>query len=146
MSIFLTNLPWIYDKLSATGCVHILSDIILAANRSQKYLRVLEDFLQNNIRSLNYDAQQFYVMFQKYLDSRVGESSDLKSDPIVTQWLTYLTELRSTSLAILNDINREEMIDSNIAFDLIVNLGEQGRFVATLNTAKEEICVWDVPR
>ncbi|KAJ6649686.1 putative WD repeat-containing protein, partial [Pseudolycoriella hygida] len=147
-SLYLTDINWIYSKLNATGCVHILNDIYLIGKsrlKSNKHLQLLEKFLTTNIRPLNYDGRQFYSLFPAFLKKALKANADLPNDKIVSQWLDqlkvipipYLEELVST------EVETEQKV---VGYDAIMNLGGKGYFVASLSTEREEICVWDVPK
>lgn len=145
-AIYLTDLNWIQEKLKATKCVQfILNDIYLIdanARKHHEHLNVLQEFLETFIQAINYDADQFYPLFKYYLLNR----SDLPNG-ICKKWLTECDGLTITYLDIL-DCGAKIMPNDNQnnGYDLLVNLGGDGYYVASLNTLREEICVWNVPK
>lgn len=148
LSPYLTDINWIFNKLNATGCIHILNDIYLNENsylKSNKHLQILEKFLTANIRSLNYDGRQFYSLFPAFLNKQLKTDSDLRNDKVVTQWLEQLKTIPIPYLEEL--ISAEEESDQTaVGYDAIINLGGKGYFVASLSTEREEICVWDASK
>lgn len=148
LSPYLTDINWIYGKLNATGCNHILNDIYLNGKsylKSNKHLQLLEKFLTTNIRSLNYDGRQFYSLFPAFLDKQLKTECDLRNDPVVIRWLEQLKVIPIPYLEEL--ISAEEEKDQKIVgYDAIMNLGGKGNFVASLSTEREEICVWDASK
>lgn len=145
-AIYLTDLSWIQAKLKATKCVqYILSDIsmIEATTRKQhKHLKILQHFLKTFIQPINYDADQFYPLFKYYLRNY------LKDDPNesnATKWLAECDAITSSYLDILKSVSGSSSQNQCNGYDLISNLGD-GYFVASLNTEREEICVWNVPK
>lgn len=100
------------------------------------------------MRSLDYDARQFYSLLPAFLDKEQQLNTDLSNDPIIQQWLEHLKSIPIPYLVTLSHENDEcnEDQDTNIGYDVITNLCGEGYFVASLSTVREEICVWDVPK
>uniref|UniRef100_A0A0K8TLW2 Putative wd40 domain protein n=1 Tax=Tabanus bromius TaxID=304241 RepID=A0A0K8TLW2_TABBR len=157
-SKYLTDLQWIHDKLVATGCVQILSDIYLVENYlkskgdsldSQKHLHLLKRFIESHIRELNYDGDQFYALLYSYIQQQIKKTPQVNEDSFIKQWNEYLAGIKSTYLERLNEFVVHEQGENDkkksIGFDAIMNLGGKGYFVASISTEREEICVWDVP-
>lgn len=150
-SLYLTDLNWIQTKLKATKCVQcILNDIYLIELSSRtkfKHLDIMQHFLETYIQPINYDADQFYPLFKHYLITCAMSDNTIETDDICKKWIQDFESVSISYLDILNnaiDVIADE--DSNGGYDLISNLGGNGYFVASLNTQREEIRVWDVPR
>lgn len=146
-SIYLTDLNWIQTKLKATKCVqNILNDIYLidAETRTNcKHLEILQRFLETYIQPINYDADQFYSLFKFFLINAMKTDDSIASNAVCTKWLSDFDAIPYTYLDILAN---EGAGDGSEGYDLLSNLGGSGYFVASLNTKREEICVWNVPR
>lgn len=140
-STYLTDLRWIQHKLTATKFVQtILNDIYLldaATRNTTQHIRVLIEFIERYLHALNYDAGQFYPLLKHYLNELNVESDVCK------QWQHECNAITITYLDI-----RASPINVNDAtpygYDLITNLG--GYFVASMNTKREEICVWNIAK
>ncbi|XP_055372101.1 uncharacterized protein LOC129606063 [Condylostylus longicornis] len=168
-SIYLTDLQWIHDKLVATGCVQILSDIFLAESQlnksglkldSQAHLIILKQFIETHVPELNYDGDQFYTLFNSYIQNSSKTNPIILKSNIINKWKEYLIGIKSTYLERLNQLtpSNEEQNGPNIddktiddndkktRFDNIMNLNGKGYFVASISTSREEICVWDVSK
>lgn len=174
-TLYLTDLSWIYNKLNATGCVHILNDIYIVeqlprtsstiAPSTMKHILLLWKFLELHIRPLNYDARQFYSLIPAYVRDSCELDDSLATDAVISKWLEhfkaipipYLETLLTTDDTL--EKKRKESganeatvtVDATpaktlIGYDVITNLGGDGYFVASLSVDREEICVWDVPR
>lgn len=152
-SPYLTNLSWIYTKIKATKGVHyILNDLYLleAGQRSKsKHLVLLQSFLEKHIRPINYDADQFYPLLKSFVQKATVDDPELENDAVCRQWME---DFEAIPISYLEHVanNEVEDDDSNAktpyGYDAIVNLGGNGFFVASISTAREEICVWDVSR
>lgn len=140
-STYLTDLRWIQHKLTATKFMQtILNDIyLLDANTRNQYehIRVLRTFIERYLQAINYDASQFYPLLKHYLNA-----SEHTSD-VCKQWLNECNAITMTYLEI-----QKSPVNVNDAtpygYDLIANLG--GAFVASLNTKREEISVWNIAK
>lgn len=145
-AIYLTDLSWIQAKLKATKCVqYILSDISLidATTRKQHtHLQILQHFLETFIQAINYDADQFYPLFKYYLRNYLKDNSN---DLNASKWLDDCDAVTCSYLDILKSVSDSPTQGRSNGYDLISNLGD-GNFVASLNTEREEICVWNVPK
>lgn len=149
-SLYLTDLNWIQTKLKATKCVQcILNDIYLielSSRTKHKHLDILQHFLETFIQPVNYDADQFYSLFKHYLSTCAISDSTIEADPIYKKWIHDFDSISISFLEILNNAANATGHDSTNGYDLICNLGGSGYFVASLNTQREEIRVWNVPR
>lgn len=155
-SSYLTELTWIYSKIKSTKSVHyLLNDLYLvSAERlaSHKHLVLLKAFLETNIRPINYDADQFYPLFKTFIVSSAAADADTANDAICQQWLadlehipiSYLENLTETTIGDRPEGDEATAATTDIGYDYLVNLGGKGYFVASINTSREEICVWDV--
>lgn len=155
-SPFIADISWIQYKLIATGCVHLLNDIYLIINNfkdnfnkmniEHKYdhLIVLRKFLEINFKALNYDAQQLYSCFMHYI--KMNDNSDLKENNkfinnVLETWLNEMYATDTIYYEKLVIVNNDENV--NHGYDTIMNLNRKGFFVISLNTEREEICVFD---
>lgn len=107
-SRYLTDLTWIFNKLNATGCVHILNDLYdaigehasLATDRKssavelmveppsiKNHTDLLRQFLEQHFRPLNYDARQLYSLMPAYVERECQLNAKLSSsDPVIREW------------------------------------------------------------
>lgn len=107
-TLYLTDLSWIYNKLNATGCVHILNDIYIIeqlrknssstattiiTSNTNKHIPLLRKFLELHIRPLNYDARQFYSLFPAYVQQACELDETLASDEVVQKWLEHFKDI-----------------------------------------------------
>lgn len=151
-AIYLTDLNWIQAKLKATKCVqYILNDILLiesTVRKQQDHLNVLQHFLETYIQPINYDADQFYPLFKHYLINHIKNdpNGEKATESICSKWLTECNAISSSYLDILSNDTNPVSNDNDGGYDLISNLGGDGYFVASLNTVREEIRVWNVPK
>lgn len=155
-SMYLTDLSWIFDKLNATSCEHILNDIYLvdADERSNvAHITLLEKFLTRYLRPLNYDARQFYSLMPAFVKQEVDANANLVNDSnVVKGWLDHFSN--AIPIPYLVTLSGDEQSDEpneggdqeKIGYDVLTNLNGKGYFVASLSTAREEICVWDVAK
>ncbi|EDV32030.1 uncharacterized protein Dana_GF14243 [Drosophila ananassae] len=170
---YFTDLPWIANKVHATGPDHLLNDILqanwLATNNandsapSYVHINFLKEFLEQYLHELSYDGKQFYTLMKYYLKTRFRESPELKDDEKIRSWWECTNELEFAFLEILNaDIdaengNRLEPEQENATvegeaqetnpvkgYDVLMNLPQPGCYVASLCTERAEICIWDV--
>ncbi|XP_062545784.1 uncharacterized protein LOC134212179 [Armigeres subalbatus] len=163
-SSFLTDLGWLHEKLTATGCVHLLNDIYLAnltensGVQAFAHLLVLKKFLETYYKALNYDGQQMISLLNVYITAEMkADGSSLADNAVLKKWcnfidsspLTYLQKLEfSEPNFVTEDEKKESGNDkiSSVGYDLIMNLNIDGFFVISLSTEREEICVWDVAK
>lgn len=122
-----------------------------------EHIEVLKDFLETHSNALDYDHRQFYGLLRISLEKRLREGYELKSD-ICKQWLEVSRNPPIPTLVAINEdfykvIESREKRELSMAegfdaksFDLIVRLEKCGKYVATVSTEREEICVWDVSR
>lgn len=154
-SIYLTDLDWIQTKLRATKCVQcILNDIHLISesdSTNSKSLDALKQFLEINIRPINYDANQFYPLFKYFIKNKIAGDPELSQNVIYQKWLSAFESIPISYLDIIdqkasNTTGDDVQNAAVVGYDVIANLGGNGYFVASLSSIREEICVWNVPR
>lgn len=154
-SEYLIDLSWLYAKLKATKCVqYVLSDVYLlnaSAAGERKHIVLLKRFLETHIQALNYDAEQFYPMLKRCIKQAIKTDGTLSEDTIVKGWITNLQKISHSYLEIINSDINENDVDAQengqpCGYDSIVNLGDKECFVASLSTARGEICVYDASR
>jgi hypothetical protein len=144
-SPYQTDLTWIYNKINAAGCVHLLNDINLLTNNNalDDHLLMLRTFMQQNFRALNYDTQQTYSLLSNF----IKRDGTYATNSVVQQWQQTMNKANVTCLErieVTDDSQEKADGGQTLGYDLIMNL--RGNFVVTLNTQREEICVWDVAK
>lgn len=154
-SVYLCDLNWIQMKLKTTKCVqYILNDIHLiddALRLKYPHLNLLNEFFEINKSALNYDSSQFYPLLKYFIKKHIADDSAIVQNVVVQKWIEAFETIPISYLDIVdisidgNENSCDEATTDN-GFDFISNLGGNGYFVASLNTEREEICVWDVPR
>lgn len=150
-SPYLTDLTWIYIKIKATRSVqYILNDLNFLSPEQigrHKHLTLLKSFLENNIRPINYDADQFYPLFKTFVFKSLSADEGLKNDVVFCNWIEHFENIPISYLENLaNENQTQHGQDATTGYDAIVNLGGNGYFVASISTSREEICVWDVSK
>lgn len=155
-SSYLTDLTWLYHKLNATGCIHLLNDLNLLDDEqinNHHHLAILKKFLMKHMRPLNYDASQFYTFLPPFVDGECSANESLKTDEVVSKWLVHFDTIPIPYFTQVSDPNAAERSTSSDdlkqrhnGYDVVQNLGGDGYFVATMSVDREEICVWDVTR
>lgn len=162
-SQYLTSLQWLHDKISATSCVQILLDIYLISPPKQssetspnvhpklaEHLEFLIKFLQVYFKSLNYDAQQLHSLLLTFIKIESAKRSEIASNSIIQQWMTEIEDgnlLRIERLHADDDAEEESEggDDGNKnGHDFLINTNQDERFVISLSTDREEICVWNI--
>lgn len=158
-SSYLTDLSWLQEKLIATGCVHLLNDILLVdfTNRSSKsafvHLALLEKIFETHFKALNYDGRQLFSLLSGSIELELKRNEH----EILKKWrsfiqsspTSFLLELLLGESESIEEKSVEKKIESDKAvqgYDLIMNLNIDGYFVISLSTEREEICVWDVAK
>ncbi|GBP60162.1 Uncharacterized WD repeat-containing protein alr3466 [Eumeta japonica] len=152
---YFTDHTWIYDKVAATDCGHFLEDIALIhLDPLPEHIEVLKDFLETHSYALDYDHRQFYGLLRVTLEKRIRDGFELKSN-ICKQWLEVARNPPVPTFVPVNEglvklieskekreMSTDEGFDSK-NYDLIVRLEKCGKYVVTVSTEREEICVWD---
>lgn len=123
-SKYYTDLQWYHDKIMATGCVQILSDIRLIENKlktineeqlssslpssnvlSNLHIQLIKDFVLDNYKELNCAGEQFYPLLKAYLHKCEKQNDQLMDDnEIIKSWKTFLLSLNETYLEQLNQV------------------------------------------
>lgn len=156
-STYLNDLKWIYEKVCGSNCFQLLEDIYLSTEHNtkklqNKFIELLKDFLENSASILHYDGQQFYAHLYSYLEQNVDINSE--SNPKILEVLKVTKNPPVLSLIPLSNIIIDENQDitsskplfQNKYFDQIIRLPETEKFVVSVSTNEEEICVWDIKR
>jgi hypothetical protein len=161
ISQYLTSLQWLHDKIDSTSCVQILQDIYLISPPKQssemspnvhhkfaEHLEFLISFLQIHFKSLNYDAQQLYSLLSTFIKIESAKRSEIASNSIIQKWKMEIEDgnlLRIERLRVDNAEEETEKDDGNKnGHDFLINTNQDERFVISLNTDREEICVWNI--
>ena len=153
---YFTQLDWVHDKLAATDCCHFLEDIALVhIDPLPEHIEVLKDVFETHSYALDYDHRQFYGLLRMTMEKRQRNGHQIKSK-IVQDWMKEIKEPPVPTLYPENldfwkimdtkekrEFSMHDGFDSK-NYDLIVRFDSRGKFVATVSTEREEICVWDV--
>ncbi|XP_045505088.1 uncharacterized protein LOC123701647 isoform X1 [Colias croceus] len=155
---YFTKLDWVHDKLAATDCGHFLEDIgLVHIDPLPEHLEILKEVFETHSYALDYDHRQFYGLLRATIERRQREGIDIHSD-IVREWMRQIFDPPVPTFYPMNDDfwkimeNREKRDFSMVEgfdtkpYDLIVRFDTRGKFIATVSTEREEICVWDVTR
>ncbi|XP_063833918.1 uncharacterized protein LOC135083082 [Ostrinia nubilalis] len=153
---YFTQLEWVHDKLAATDCGHFLEDLELVhIDPLPEHIEILKEVFEVNSYALDYDHRQIYGVLSMTLEKRQRDGASVKSE-IVQEWLKVIKNPPVPTFFPINenfykicegkdkrDLSAVEGFDSK-TFDLIVRFDQREKFVATVSTEREEICVWDV--
>ncbi|XP_022818410.1 uncharacterized protein LOC111350918 isoform X3 [Spodoptera litura] len=153
---YFTQLDWVHDKLAATDCCHFLEDIALVhIDPLPEHIEILKDVFETHSYALDYDHRQFYGLLRMTMEKRQRNGHQIKSK-IVQDWMKEIQEPPVPTLCPENvdfwkimeckekrDFSMHDGFDTK-TYDLIVRFDSRGKFVATVSTEREEICVWDV--
>lgn len=150
LSLYFTDIHWIYDKVQGSNSFQILEDICLIKPLNNQFTHTLKDFLELNAMLLNYDGRQFYSHLHNYIEKHV-KNTDLLNNPTVQEIVALIKNPPVLSLIPLNGLDIEEKMpfDSTTSFqssifDIVIRIPQTDNFVVTVSTQKEEICVWDI--
>lgn len=163
-SSYLTNLTWLHNKISSTGCVQLLLDIYLISplkfqqsepqspinNKLSESLEFLLQFLQIHFQSLNYDAQQIYSLLFTFIKQESLKRNEIANDPIVQRWKKEIEDQQILRIEKIDagkddEEESEDLEGSNLnGYDSLINSNCDENFVISLSTDREEICVWNV--
>ncbi|KAJ0171356.1 hypothetical protein K1T71_012906 [Dendrolimus kikuchii] len=154
---YFTQLDWVHDKLAATDSGHFLEDLALVhIEPLPEHIEILKEVLEMHSYALDYDHRQFFGLLRVTMEKRQRDGVEIRSQ-IVQEWLKEVSEPPIPTFYPLNedywkvidgqkrDLSLVEGFDSK-TFDLIVRFDTRGKFVATVSTEREEICVWDVTK
>lgn len=158
MKPYFTQLDWIHDKLAATDCGHFLEDIALVhIDPLPEHLEILKELFVTHSYALDYDHRQFYGLLRAVMEKRQREGIEVDSE-IVQDWMKEIWDPPIPTFYPANEdfwkvLENKEKRDTSMAegfdsksYDLIVRFNTRGKYVATVSTEREEICVWDVLR
>lgn len=122
-----------------------------------EHIEFLIRFLQIHYKSLNYDAQQLHSLLATFIKAELLKKSDLLSNSIIQGWQN---EIKSGDVYIEklyidddddNDAdndkiseNGDECESNKNGYDFLINTNVNEKFVISLSTDREEICVWNV--
>ncbi|XP_066263113.1 NACHT and WD repeat domain-containing protein 2 [Euwallacea similis] len=138
-SKYLTDMSWIYDKLCGSSVFQILEDINLSKMVKTTFLGMLKEFLEINTQVLNYDGRQFYSHLYTFLRGRSKEGKEMElfeacqKPPVLT-----LLPLNP------NVFGEEEAVSLATNLDILVRIPNSNRYIVTISTNDESVCVWDV--
>uniref|UniRef100_A0AAR5PUI3 NACHT domain-containing protein n=1 Tax=Dendroctonus ponderosae TaxID=77166 RepID=A0AAR5PUI3_DENPD len=142
-STYLSDVTWIYDKLYGSSVFQILEDINMLSVVTNPFVKTLKEYLENNASVLNYDGRQFYAHLYNFLKSKErGESEDelfelCKNPPVLTLIPLKIEEVTKEATDA-----KEVQYPTN--FDLLVRIPNSIRYIVTISTKDERICVWDI--
>lgn len=159
-------MTWLHNKINSTGCVQLLLDIYLisppksrrasapqspVSSKLSEHLDFLLKFLQIHFKSLNYDAQQIYSLLSTHIKRESAKRSEVAGDSIIQGWRKEIKDQKILRIEKIEtgdddvDEHMSEDSDSNDnGYDLLINTNRDEKFVISLSTEREEICVWNV--
>lgn len=151
-SPYLNDTNWIYNKICGSNCFQILEDIQLLPEIKNEFTKLLKEFLERYSCFLNYDGRQFYSHLYTFLNKKHKAGTEFGEK--VSKIFELTKNPPVTSLIPLNDEEPEEndiIYPSAIPliarpFELVVRIPETNRFVISVSTTREEICVWDIKK
>lgn len=112
-----------------------------------EHLEFLIIFLQTHFKSLNYDAQQLYSLLSTFIKIESAKRSEIASNSIIQKWKMKIEDgnlLRIERLHV-DDAEEESEGDGNKnGHDFLINTNQDERFVISLSTDRDEICVWNI--
>ncbi|VVC91333.1 unnamed protein product [Leptidea sinapis] len=151
---YFTQLDWVHDKLAATDCGHYLEDIgLVHIDPLPEHIQILKEVFETHSYALDYDHRQFYGLLRSTIERRQREGVDIQSE-IVHSWMKDLFDPPVPTFYPMNedfwkvdDVEKSDVEGFHSKpYDLIVRFDTRGKYIATVSTEKEEICVWDVTR
>ncbi|XP_030753342.1 NACHT and WD repeat domain-containing protein 2 [Sitophilus oryzae] len=143
-SPYLNDISWIYDKLCGSSVFQLLEDISLIGTKLNPSVAQLRYFLEHHASSLNYDGRQFYSQLFGFAKKRPLTDGVLKEafakcfEPPVTSLIPLNVEAMDLHLDETKEVQRKPV------FDLLVRIPNSNRFIVTVSTEQERICVWDI--
>ncbi|KAJ8952610.1 hypothetical protein NQ318_004157 [Aromia moschata] len=151
-SKYLSDVLWIYDKVCGSNCYQLLEDIKLQGGIRNEFTHVLKDFLETHASVLNYDGRQFYSHLYKFLEDKLtihelslgNDSSSLSKVYSITKNPPVRSLIPLNCAAMEPGGDTDENAYREKTFNLIIRLPRTNKFIVTVSTDKEEICVWDV--
>lgn len=143
-SMFVTDLEWISRKILICGAGSLLRDLqLVAVDDRDVHVDVLVRMCESDYVGLNYDGQQFYGLLKSNL------SASGSSNSVTEKWQAQLNDMKTLCLQVLDIQNGNEgsadAVEESAKYDKIVALKtDNGYFVVSISTVKEELTVWDV--
>ncbi|KAL4703751.1 hypothetical protein ACJJTC_017539, partial [Scirpophaga incertulas] len=134
---FFTQLDWVHDKLAATDCCHFLEDLALVhVDPLPEHIELLKEVSK---RTQKRQREGFYAISEV-----VQDWTQIVYDPPVSTF--YPVNEDFYKIAENKDKREQSSVEGfdTKTYDLIVRFDTRGKFVATVSTEREEICVWDV--
>lgn len=147
-SDFLTDLGWIQNKISCTGCSGLLYDLSLAAKQQSQqkpHLVLLRELITSNYTALNYDGSMLTIVVSNYVRD-CGDEFETRLAPVPairSKWLNFVQHLSGTCLMPLNNV---QCGDETTQVDMIFNSSVAGNFILALSKDGNELSVWDVKK
>lgn len=150
-------------------------ELVAPFSTQDTFVNILREFLQSHAAILNYDGRQFYSHLFSHLESKLasaasGETASLSSNE-TEQINKILESIRvppvpslvpvSSNAQSLHDMMTIMSMETSVAgtpvgtgktirgekcFDVLIRLPEDDRFVVSVSTEREEICVWNVAK
>ncbi|KAJ2941345.1 hypothetical protein O0L34_g3545 [Tuta absoluta] len=153
---YFTQLEWIYDKLAATDCGYFLEDLALVhLDPLPEHIEILKVIFESHSYALDYDHRQFYGILRMTMEKRKREGIEIQTQ-VVQNWMRDVWDppvptfypanqdfWKVAETKEVRDMSLTEGFDQK-AFDTIVRFEARGKYVATVSTEREEVCVWDV--
>lgn len=149
-SQFVSDIDWLYAKTCGSNCYQILEDINLQDKIKNQFTIVIKDFIETHASVLNYDGRQFFSHIYQYMDEKINDGTiklesdnqlkklfELAKSPPVLSLLPVNTKVNATA-------QNQNNLYGNKYFDLLSRLPKTDRFITSLSTNLEEVCVWDV--
>ena len=165
-STYVTNLTWLHNKINSTGCVQLLLDIYLISppksqrasepqspvtSKLSEHLDFLLKFIQIHFKSLNYDSQQIYSLISTHIKRESLIRSEVANDAIIQGWKKEIDEQKILRIERIetgdeddDELESEDSDSNKNGYDLLINTNRDEKFVISLSTDREEICVWNV--
>ena len=153
-------MQWLHDKINSTSCVHLLEDINLISLPKQNsemspnvhakladHLGFLKKFIEIYFKSLNYDAQQIFSLLSTFIKTESVKHGEIVGNSIIQAWKKEIEDgniLRIERLHAGDEEIESEDDENKNGHDFLINTNQDGKFVISLSTSREEICVWNI--
>lgn len=145
-SEFLTDLGWIQNKITCTGCSGFLYDLFLAKQQqSQPHLVLLRELIETNYTALNYDGSMLITILTTFMrDNKDAFETKLANvDAVKSKWENYVKQSTNTCLIPLNSNKFQSDDNDKIHYDMVLNNSVPGNFIIALSKGNNELSVWD---
>lgn len=122
-----------------------------------EHIEILKELFETHSYALDYDHRQLYGLLRAVIEKKEREGTEIQTK-IVQEWMNVIYDPPIPTFYPDNEdvwkmLEGKEKRDSSTVerfdskhYDLIVRLDSRGKFVATVSTEREEICVWDVTK